>query len=162
VTRLKVSTLLKRARFLALQIKSMSNKTRLGSSLIHYYYKNKVTKKMCRKRSIAFVKSLKTNRFIKTLEELKSNFDLTPRIYRYVVWKILPNVLLDIAIDINAKLLTTVSLYIYSHLDSYWNKGSKIQQVRILQEDNTLLSLPSCIPRMFAHHLKWTSIEDPR
>lgn len=139
----------------------MFNKTRPDSTLTHYYYKDKKTNKMVRKRSIAFVKSLKTERLIKVLENLHSNFELSPRIYRYAVWKILPNILLDVGLEINMKLFTIVNLYVRSYLDSYWNKGINIPLKRIKQHGNTLLSFPSCIPRLYAYHLKWTTIVDP-
>jgi len=160
-TRLSANTLLNRAKLLATQIRKKFNKTDPNSNLVHYYYRDKVTNKMVRKRSIAFVKSLKTNRLIKILEQLSSNFDLSTRVYRYVVWKILPNILLDIALERNIKLIAIASLYVRSYLGSYWNKGKIIPLKKIKQTDNTLLSFPACIPRLYAYHLKWTTKVDP-
>jgi len=94
------------------------------------------------------------------LEQLISNFDLSTRVYRYVVWKILPHVLLDLSLERNIKLFAIANLYIRSYLDSYWNKGTVVPLKKIKQTETTLLGFPACIPRLYAYRLKWTTIVD--
>lgn len=86
----KLKTLLKKAKFEAITVRKKSKKVSRAAYLEYYYSKNKDTGKQERKRSRLQILSLRTKKLSNLIVEIMSR-DITPRILRFLVWKILPD-----------------------------------------------------------------------
>lgn len=152
-----VCRLLKRITIQASRIRRRSNKISPDSNILYYYRKNKDTNKMERKRSLHFIQSLSVDRLLRDFSSLMS-FDLSSEVNRYIVWKILPNLLTGRDVRVNKKFCAIALDFLIKHFEAFSNmkrNSSAVPHYVIKTSEGLLLEVPTCFPKVLAHTLKW-------
>lgn len=144
-----------------MNVKRISNKVNPDLCSRYYYRKNEESKKMERKRSFCHLLTLWSNKTHRILEELLS-IDLTHRVMRFIVWKILPAFQEKHQYRIKHKFEALASRFMSDYyLSSLERTGRPVETVVIATPDGALVSYPKCFPRMVIHKQLWSTRVNP-
>jgi len=160
-----VSRLLNKARRLTAALRRASKKAPSESEKPFFYYRridgdNKAH--FDRKRSKFLILFMKANKLFRIFEELLS-IDVTPRIYRLLVWKYLPVVFIKTQQWLRDKFKAIASRIIFDYLESLLSKkpGEISLVSKELTSQGVLLHFPKALPGVILHNLIWTTVVVP-
>jgi len=157
-----VSRLLKKVGLLTANIRRLSSRTPPNITKPFFYTSRKdelgkVFKD--RKRSNYLIMFLQANKLYRTFEELFS-FEITPRIYRLVIWKYLPIVFRKTHQWLRDKFEAIASKFILDYMEASLSRKQNDRSFysHVIKHEGLLLQYPRMVPREMAHNLTWTTI----